>query len=105
MRENELEDAGAAALSRVLPHLPALRELDVTANQLTRPGAVLVVKGITAPTGGSSRAGFELLGLDENGISEEGVGQIKELLKVRGEGMGWEKGTGAGSRKEDCGRR
>lgn len=84
LRENELEDEGAITLARGLAALPALQVLDVCANQITRPGALAVTKALVqARKGGSGGAQpLQLLALDENGISEEGVGQIQALLKV-----------------------
>lgn len=98
LRENELEDAGAAVLSRVLPALPGLQWLDLTQNQITRPGAVLVVRALA---GGCKQLQF--LGLDDNGISENGVEQVTELMEVGGEpgqqGKPWGSGVGGWERE------
>lgn len=78
LRENELEDRGAAIIARVLPSLPALQVLDLCANQIMRPGAVAVAKALVS----QGRKEFQLLALDENAISDAGVEQITDLLKV-----------------------
>ncbi|KAF8069620.1 RANGAP1 [Scenedesmus sp. PABB004] len=79
LRENELEDAGAAVLARGLASLPALTALDLCANQLMRPGALAVARAVAAARRGAGS--FELLALDENAISEQGVEQLRALLK------------------------
>ncbi len=44
--------------------------------QVQRPGALALARAV------AGKAGFRLLALDDNAISEEGVEQIQELLKV-----------------------
>jgi hypothetical protein len=59
--------------------------LDLCSNQITRPGAVAVTKALlqARAAAGAAAAPLELLALDENGISEGGITQIQQLLKVR----------------------
>eukprot|EP00775_Hariotina_reticulata_P012743 gene12743-12872_t len=80
LRENELEDAGAVVLAKVLPSLPALQVLDLCSNQLMRLGVLAVAKALAARQK-SNPVGFDLLALDENAISEEGIEQLGEVLK------------------------
>lgn len=54
-----------------------LQVLDLSANQLMRPGVLAVARALAA-RGGS----FELLSLDENAITEGGIDQLKGVLKV-----------------------
>eukprot|EP00879_Flechtneria_rotunda_P025913 GHRR01027571.1.p1 GENE.GHRR01027571.1~~GHRR01027571.1.p1 ORF type:complete len:312 (+),score=129.10 GHRR01027571.1:242-1177(+) len=80
LRENELEDAGAAVLARGLATLPALKVLELCANQIKRPGALAVARAL-AGRKEARITGFELLALDENAISQEGIEQLRQVLK------------------------
>jgi hypothetical protein len=59
-----------------------LQVLDLCCNQIKRLGALAVARSIAKARAGSSAAPFELLALDENGISEAGIEQLKQMLKV-----------------------
>lgn len=54
-----------------------MQVLDLSANQLMRPGVLAVARALAA-RGGS----FELLSLDENAITDNGVEQLRGVLKV-----------------------
>jgi large subunit ribosomal protein L31/Ran GTPase-activating protein 1 len=58
--------------------------VDLCGNQITRPGALAVVRGLAKAKAGGAGVPLELLALDENGISEAGVEQLKQLMKVHG---------------------
>jgi hypothetical protein len=60
----------------------SLQVLDLCCNQIKRSGALAVARSIAKARAGSSAAPFELLALDENGISEAGIEQLKQTLKV-----------------------
>jgi large subunit ribosomal protein L31/Ran GTPase-activating protein 1 len=51
--------------------------LDLCCNQITRSGALAVARAIA-----KAKAPLELLALDENAISEGGIPQLKQVLKV-----------------------
>lgn len=82
----------------VLSTPTCLQVVDLCSNQITRPGALAVAKAITkAKAGGAGAApALELLALDENGISEAGIDQLKQLLKVCGCGALWVGAQSAG---------
>lgn len=71
----------AHVTASLLPGMAALQTLDLCANQIMRPGALAVAHALAqrAKAGATS---FELLALDENAISEEGVEQLRDVLKV-----------------------
>ena len=79
VRENELENAGAKALASGLAACPTLTRLDASSNQLRRPGAVALARAVAG-----AAKGLELLALDENEISEEGVEEVAEILRGAG---------------------
>lgn len=81
LRENELEDEGAVTLARGLATLPALQSVDLCCNQITRAGALAVARGLAKAKAGGAGGPLELLALDENGISEAGIEQLKQLLQ------------------------
>lgn len=80
IRDNELENAGAKALAAGLAACPSLSRLDASNCQLRRPGAVALAKAVVA----GAASGLELLALDENEISEEGVEEVMEVLRGAG---------------------
>ena len=79
VRENELENAGAKALASGLAACPTLTRLDASSNQLRRPGAVALARAVAG-----AAKGLELLALDENEISVEGVVEVAEILRGAG---------------------
>jgi hypothetical protein len=76
LRENELESAGAAAVARALPGLPALQFLDLAANQFSRAGALAVARGLVS----GGRQSFSRLVLDENYLTDDAVEAVRDLL-------------------------
>jgi large subunit ribosomal protein L31/Ran GTPase-activating protein 1 len=76
LRENELEDEGALALCEALSKLPALEQVDLCCNQLQRAGAVGVARALAA-----GKPPLKCLALDENSISDNGVDQLKGVVK------------------------
>jgi hypothetical protein len=55
--------------------------LDLCCNQITRSGALAVARAIGKAKAGGG-APLEVLALDENAISEDGIPQLKQVLKV-----------------------
>ena len=76
LRENELESAGAAAVARALPALPALQALDLAANQITKSGAAAAVRALVA----GGRRSFSRLVLDENYLTDDAVEVVRDLV-------------------------
>jgi len=64
--------------------LHALQVLDLCCNQITRSGVLAVAKSLATAKAGGAGGPLELLALDENGISEAGIEQLRQLLKVGG---------------------
>lgn len=60
------------------------QSVDLCCNQITRAGALAVARGLAKAKAGGAGGPLELLALDENGISEAGIDQLKQLLKVCG---------------------
>lgn len=80
LRENELGDRGAAVLARGLAAVAALRAVDLVGNQIKRAGAVAVAKALCGRQGAS----LELLALDENCISSDGLDELRGVLEGAG---------------------
>ncbi|GAX80862.1 hypothetical protein CEUSTIGMA_g8297.t1 [Chlamydomonas eustigma] len=78
LRENELEDKGGVVIGRAVALMPALKVLDACGNQIKRVGAVALAKAA------ATQSQLELLQMDENMISEEGLDEVKSILKVAG---------------------
>lgn len=76
--ENELEDDGAELLAEALAALTSLTHVDVCTNMLGRRGAVAVACAV-AP-----QPGLELLALDDNRISGQGLRTLRAVLESHG---------------------
>lgn len=59
-----------------------VQTVDLCCNQITRSGALAIARGLAKAKAGGAGAPLELLALDENGISEAGIEQLQQLLKV-----------------------
>jgi large subunit ribosomal protein L31/Ran GTPase-activating protein 1 len=68
-----------------IDNMAMLQVLDLCSNQLMRPGVLAVARALAARQK-VNPVGFDLLALDENAISEEGLDQLREVLKVCGAG-------------------
>uniref|UniRef100_A0ACD5TL98 Uncharacterized protein n=1 Tax=Avena sativa TaxID=4498 RepID=A0ACD5TL98_AVESA len=76
LAENELKDSGAVTVAQSLQEgHPDLKELDVSTNMFQRSGARCFAQAI------ANKPGFVLLNINANFISEEGVDELKEILK------------------------
>ncbi|KAG2492745.1 hypothetical protein HYH03_008911 [Edaphochlamys debaryana] len=78
LRENELADRGAVTIARALAAVKAPVTVDLVGNQIKRVGVVAVAKAV-AP-----KASLELLALDENFISEEGMDELRSVMAAAG---------------------
>ncbi|XP_051200681.1 RAN GTPase-activating protein 2-like [Lolium perenne] len=76
LAENELKDSGAVTIAQSLQEgHPDLKELDVSTNMFQRSGARCFAQAIT------NKAGFVLLNINANFIPDEGIDEVKEILK------------------------
>ncbi|KAL6888465.1 hypothetical protein ACP4OV_009491 [Aristida adscensionis] len=77
LAENELKDDGAVAIAKSLEDgHTSLKELDVSTNMLQRVGARCFAQAVTDKTG------FVQLNINGNFISDEGVDEVKNILKA-----------------------
>lgn len=77
LAENELKDEGAVLIGKALEESnQQLRELDFSSTGLRRVGARCLARAIVV-----NKPEFELLNIDSNAISEEGIDEVKEILK------------------------
>ncbi|MQL90689.1 hypothetical protein Taro_023288 [Colocasia esculenta] len=74
--ENELTDEGAVMVGEALAegHL-SLKELDMSTNSIRRVGARCLARAVC------NKPNFCLLNINGNAISEEGIDEVKEVLK------------------------
>ncbi|CAM0955530.1 unnamed protein product [Alopecurus aequalis] len=76
LAENELKDAGAVKIAQSLQDgHPDLKELDVSTNLFQRAGARCFAQAVT------NKPGFVLLNINANFIPDEGLDEVKEILK------------------------
>ncbi|RWV98730.1 hypothetical protein GW17_00038403 [Ensete ventricosum] len=76
LSENELKDQGAVLIGRALEEgHTQLKELDVSFNMLRRVGARCLAQAV------SNKPDFKLLNINGNAISDEGIDEVKEILK------------------------
>ncbi|XP_065030631.1 RAN GTPase-activating protein 2-like [Musa acuminata AAA Group] len=76
LSENELKDQGAVLIGRALEEgHTQLKELDVSINMLRRVGARCLAQAV------SNKPDFKLLNINGNAISDEGIDEVKEILK------------------------
>ncbi|KQJ98352.1 RAN GTPase-activating protein 2 [Brachypodium distachyon] len=76
LAENELKDAGAVVIAQSLEGGHAdLKELDVSTNMFQRAGARCFAQAIT------NKPGFMQLNINGNFISDEGIDEVKAILK------------------------
>lgn len=78
LSENELKDGGAVLIGKALESgHPQLRELDMSSNSIGRAGARCLARAVAA----SNKLEFSLLNINGNVISEEGIDEVREILK------------------------
>ena len=76
LAENELGDDGAMVIAKSLEDgHPDLKELDMSTNMLRRAGARCCAQAIT------NKSGFLQLNISGNFIPDEGIDDVKEILK------------------------
>ncbi|KAK8936908.1 RAN GTPase-activating protein 1 [Platanthera zijinensis] len=76
--ENELKDEGAILIGKALEGSnPRLQELDFSSNGVRRVGARCLARAVV-----SNKPDFVLLNIDSNTISEEGIEEVKAVLKA-----------------------
>ncbi|WOL10726.1 RAN GTPase-activating protein 2-like [Canna indica] len=76
LSENELKDQGVILISKVLEEGHAqLKELDLSNNMIRRVGARCLAQAV------SNKPDFKLLNINGNEISDEGIDEVKEILK------------------------
>ncbi|XP_031502461.1 RAN GTPase-activating protein 1-like [Nymphaea colorata] len=77
LSENELKDEGCLVLCKALEggH-DNLKELDLSSNSIRRVGAKVSAQAV------ANKPGFALLNIDGNFISEEGIDEVKDILKA-----------------------
>ncbi|XP_010936919.1 RAN GTPase-activating protein 1 [Elaeis guineensis] len=76
LSENELKDEGAVLIGKALEGHTQLKELDLNTNMIRRVGARCLVQAV------SSKPDFVLLNINGNAISDEGIDELKEILKA-----------------------
>ncbi|XP_028762186.1 RAN GTPase-activating protein 1-like isoform X1 [Neltuma alba] len=76
LSENELKDEGAILISKALEEGHGqLNEVDLSTNAIRRSGARLLAQAVVR------KAGFKLLNIDANFISDEGIDELKNIFK------------------------
>ncbi|GMH02687.1 hypothetical protein Nepgr_004526 [Nepenthes gracilis] len=76
LAENELKDEGTALIAKALEEgHDQLVELDSSTNSITRVGARLLAQAV------ANKPMFRLLNIDGNFISNEGLDEVKDILK------------------------
>ncbi|KAJ0243856.1 RAN GTPase-activating protein 2 [Hirschfeldia incana] len=83
LSENELKDEGCVQIAKSLEegHLK-LQYIDMSSNYIRRAGARALAQVVV------KKEGFKLLNMDGNIISEEGVEEVREILKKTPEVLG-----------------
>ncbi|KAG0466026.1 hypothetical protein HPP92_020190 [Vanilla planifolia] len=72
-----MKDEGAVVIGKALEGSnPQLRELDFSSNMLRRAGATCLARAVV-----TNKPDFVLLNIDDNAISEEGIEEVKEILR------------------------
>ncbi|XP_078149246.1 RAN GTPase-activating protein 1-like [Carex rostrata] len=75
LSENEFKDEGAIVIAKALEGQTSLKELDLSSNLIERAGARALANAVV------NKEGFELLNINGNAISDEGLDEVKEILK------------------------
>ncbi|XP_072984054.1 RAN GTPase-activating protein 2-like [Typha latifolia] len=77
LSENELKDEGAILIGKALEQSHThLKELDLSINMIRRAGARCLAQAV------SNKPDFTLLNINGNAISDEGIDEVKEILKA-----------------------
>lgn len=75
LSENELKDEGAIQISKALEGHTQLKEVDLSANLIRRAGARVLAQTVI------QKPGFNLLNINGNFISDEGIDEVKDIFK------------------------
>lgn len=75
LSENELKDEGAIQISKALEGLAQLKEVDLSTNLIRRAGARVLAQAVI------QKPGFNLLNINGNFISDEGIDEVKDIFK------------------------
>lgn len=75
LSENELKDKGAMVIAKALEGHAELREVDLSSNMIERAGARSLARAV------ASKLEFAMLNINGNAISDEGIDEIKGMLK------------------------
>ncbi|XP_072981949.1 uncharacterized protein [Typha latifolia] len=76
LSENELKDDGAIIIGKALESHTQLKEFDFSNNMIRRVGARCLAQAV------SNKPNFVLLNINGNAISDEGIDEVKEILKA-----------------------
>ncbi|XP_039125360.1 LOW QUALITY PROTEIN: RAN GTPase-activating protein 2-like [Dioscorea cayenensis subsp. rotundata] len=78
LAENELKDDGAVLIGKALEEgHTQLKELDLSNNMIRRVGARCLAHAVV-----SNKPNFVLLNINGNAISDEGIDEVKDILKA-----------------------
>jgi len=77
LSENELKDEGAVEIAKALEEgHRELKEVDLSTNMIRRVGARSLARAVS-----SDKPEFAMLNINGNYISDEGIDEVKEILK------------------------
>ncbi|KAL8143133.1 hypothetical protein V2J09_016165 [Rumex salicifolius] len=83
LSENELKDEGAVVIAKALERgHEQLCEVDLSTNKIRRVGVRVLAQAVV------NKPGFKLLNIDGNFISDEGIDEVKEILKSNPDVLG-----------------
>ncbi|XP_038906616.1 RAN GTPase-activating protein 2 [Benincasa hispida] len=75
LAENELKDEGTIQISKALEGLIKIKEVDLNTNLIRRAGARVLAQTVV------QKPGFQLLNINGNFISDEGIDELKDIFK------------------------
>ncbi|KAJ6822350.1 RAN GTPase-activating protein 1 [Iris pallida] len=77
LSENELKDEGAVLIAKALEEgHTELKEVDLSTNMIRRVGARSLARAVS-----TDKPGFVMLNINGNWISDEGIDEVKEILR------------------------
>ncbi|KMT04382.1 hypothetical protein BVRB_8g184530 [Beta vulgaris subsp. vulgaris] len=82
LAENELKDEGALHVSKALEGHTKLKELDMNTNAIRRAGARVLANMVV------DKPDFEMLNINGNFISDDGIDDVNEIFKKSPEKLG-----------------
>lgn len=75
LAENELKDEGTIQISKALESPNKIKEVDMNTNLIRRAGARVLAQTVV------QKPGFQLLNINGNFISDEGIDELKDIFK------------------------